>query len=268
MMATSPDPSSIAGTPPRRQWWIPVSVRLLIALGITFGASVGVRNYDQHRALQAIYRLGGTADVELSSPQWLSAWIADHRLGGFGRVTMLDVSGKQLTADSVEELLASLGDIEELHVDGHSLTRRNLERLAKLEHLKALSISGPMADESLKALPELPRLEALALEGDHISDSALRGLQKYRALHILFLETRNVTSKGLDVLASFGNLKEMQLENVRLSEEDWRRFNARHPDLRVRRTILTGGCGPGRGIRYVYRDQLVGLTPQPASDAD
>jgi len=267
-MAMPTDPSAIADTPPPRRRWIPVSVRLLVALGIAFAATVGVRTYRQHCELQAIYRLGGTADVEFPGPQWLAEWLADHQLGGFGRVTLLDLSGKRISADVVEEMLASLGQIEELHVDGPSLTRRNLALLATLDQLKCLSICGPMADESLEALPNLPRLETLALEGDNINDSTLLGWQKYRALDTLFLESRNVTSGGLDVLVTFGNLKEMQLENVHLSEDDWRRFTAEHSELRVRRTIRKGGCGPGRGIRYTYRDQLVAVTSQPVTDAD
>lgn len=123
--------------------------------------------------------------------------------------------------------LAAIGrmaQLEILHLEGLTISDKDLACLAGLENLKSLSMTDITAAENfdvdvddlpplLESLPALPRLETLDLSCSEVDDRNLRYLTDLPRLKSLGLQNASVTVKGLAELAALGSLEELALSD-------------------------------------------------------
>ncbi len=100
----------------------------------------------------------------------------------------LDLGGSQRTdsglwsvsiTDSGIEAVATLEKLEELRLDGTTITARNLEPLKRLPHLKRLSLAGckRLANDAAPMLEQFQGLEILDLAGSGLDQAAITALR-------------------------------------------------------------------------------------------
>ncbi|HLV88692.1 MAG TPA: hypothetical protein VKV39_17030, partial [Candidatus Sulfotelmatobacter sp.] len=78
LASTTPYPT--AGKPPRRRWWIPVSVRMFLGMLVILALAccwIGAPVCRQQMAIWDIERVGGRVEVEPTGPRWLREIISE-----------------------------------------------------------------------------------------------------------------------------------------------------------------------------------------------
>src|SRR5258708_40187401 len=88
--STTPSLDPTGDRPPRRQCWVPMSLRMfagvLVALSAGRALLIGVPIYRQQVAIREIERVGGGYTTRPGGPAWLRSWIGDERVSVFASV--------------------------------------------------------------------------------------------------------------------------------------------------------------------------------------
>src|SRR5262249_46579968 len=127
----------------------------------------------QDKAVAAIESLGGTAEVDASSPD---------------------------------------RPVLKVNLEGKEVTDSQLEPLKGLSRLQTLSLARTgMSDAGLAILEYLPSLQRLDLAGTRVSDAGLKHLRKLTQLRDLDLGLTDTTSAGLSYLEGLEQLQRLDL---------------------------------------------------------
>ena len=189
---------------PSSQHWLRFSVKQLIVL--LFVASVVlavlVRPHRQRVTVNAIRRLGGsvtytfgddtTTPISDPDPHWLRGIVGEP----FLCVDKVNLSRCSVT-DSDLEVLYTLKDLRELHLDQTRIT-----------------------DDVLPRLVGLAQLEVLSLRRTRITNKALAVLSDLPSLRNLNLDETRVTSESLCLLLSLPSLERLSVLGLDLSGQD------------------------------------------------
>src|SRR5258708_2216851 len=102
-ITSNPTPDPTTCKPPRRPRWIPISLRMFVAMLCVSAAWTGVRIFRQHVAIRAIERLGGKVVTHPVGPAWLRAGVGMKEMRIFEDVDLvtLDLSNTVTDADLV-----------------------------------------------------------------------------------------------------------------------------------------------------------------------
>src|SRR5438128_1505926 len=115
----SPSPDATEGTAPRRPRWIPLSLRIfvaiLIALVVGGALRVGIRAYRQRVVIAEVERLHGWITRVPCTPEWLKPWLGASCDMLFNDITRVWLSEKPATDDSLHRL-KGLTNLQELWV--------------------------------------------------------------------------------------------------------------------------------------------------------
>jgi Leucine-rich repeat (LRR) protein len=130
-------------------------------------------------------------------------------------ITELDLRGKQLTSDDIEQL-SSMTNLTALGLNNNKIS--DLVPLSGLTNLKILYFKGNNISD-LTPIIELKNLESLSFINNRITDlTPLKGLRK---LTELYSDGNNISD--LTALAGLSNLKEIEIEDNPIS--DWSPVN-------------------------------------------
>ena len=154
---------------PRSLWcWIPVSLRMFVALLVLLGGWsalwIGIPAYRQQAAIQEIERAGGKVEFRPRGPDWLRAVVGESFLNWLGDVESVDLAASQ----------------------ANDTTLAHLKRLSRLECLSLTDTH--VTDAGLIELTELNRLVYLCLDFTEVTDAGL--------VHLARLSTRGLTNSG------------------------------------------------------------------------
>jgi ankyrin repeat protein len=116
--------------PPRRRRWIPLSLRLFVAmLGLVcvIGALwMGVRVYRRQVVIREIQQANGTVEFESDAPSWLYQWMNDDWLSAFDRISDVTLPFSE-TLDANTKHLVAMRPLPRLQIEGgppvHELIR-------------------------------------------------------------------------------------------------------------------------------------------------
>ena len=120
--------------------------------------------------------------------------------------------GMALPADPFQLTLVRFGDRPEV-TDAGLVPLEGLANLVELHLSKATKVT----DAGVAHLRNLPRIEALWLDGTGLTDAGLRHLKDLRTLKELYLGATGVTNAGLTNLADLTQLKRLGIGHSRVT---------------------------------------------------
>jgi hypothetical protein len=143
-------PDVVTDKPPRRRRWIPVSLRIFVALLILSAGWTGYGAYRRHTAVKEIERLGGMVGTSPRQPVWLVSLLdsIDQDLGErCDVVTFACLHSRPATDDTLSQL-AWLSDLEEIVLSGTEVTDAGLQDLKGLTRLKRVCLGRTRVTEA------------------------------------------------------------------------------------------------------------------------
>lgn len=206
--------------------------------------------------LAEIKRLGGTATLEVTAPDWLRSLASDAGLAVFGRVVeivlnertdghkapvpkpltdrvtddwlkrlagqdrlrRLELSGTAVTSAGLVHL-KGLKDLEVLNVCLTAVDDRGFEHLAGLTKLRRLVVcSSKVTGSGFRHLRGLTQLESINLHSSPASDEGLEAIGQLTSLRRLEVVHTNVTDAGLKHLAGLVNLRQLHIASHHTTE--------------------------------------------------
>src|SRR5579872_6105606 len=209
----SPDCTACAAEkPPRRRRWIPLSLKIFLAIHIVVLAVglawLGVRGYTNRAAVDEIRLIRGHYETLKRGPNWLRECIGDDwMLAVDDEINSIDLSGTAIT-DAGLVHISRLPKLQELHLDGTHIGDSGLAHLNDLTSLEILSLSGTrISDSGLANLKCLARLVRLILSNTRVTDAGLAHLKGLSSLREFDLDGTQVTDAGLAQLRELNNLE-------------------------------------------------------------
>lgn len=206
--AATPTPDPTTDKPARPRRWIPLSLRLFVAmlliLGIVGVLYVGLPAYRQQEVIAEFDRL---------NVDYKKRPIGTDRLHGYLRKWNFDVD--RLPHDVVSVRIGydvyprdfktrwfqHLSKLEELKLEASWFGRVDLSFLAGLTKLRLLSLRWMrVSDADLRTLGGLRNLKVLDLTGTHVTDSGLMHLTALKNLTWVGVGGTHVTDAGIDAL--------------------------------------------------------------------
>jgi len=198
-MATAaiPIPDPTPDRPPRPRRWIPLSLRVFIAvlgiLGVVIGWG-GLQNYRQRSALQEIRPLGWSVRFRSRAPVWLLGWVGRQIPDQLGTVVAVYVDDSKVPRDDV---VWTHGVRQCSNIIAHT-TDAGLVHLKGLTTLEVLSLNDiKLTDAGLGQLGELTQLRKLSLDNTQVTDSGLAHLHGLTKLKRLSLRHTQTTDAGV-----------------------------------------------------------------------
>jgi hypothetical protein len=211
-MPASESAASVPTTdkPPRRRRWIPLSLRLSVAILFCLGAISACTAWllvwlpfsREQRAIRVIQDRGGRIEfMHERGPDWL------RRLGKqfqvLDRVRSVNWNGSTsengfVASDVDLKQIEDLVEVEDLNLAGTAVTDSGLATLCGLRKLKSLIISETaIGDDGLEHLARIESLELLNLDNTHVADAGLAHLRRLAGLHYLHLSGTRVGDTGM-----------------------------------------------------------------------
>lgn len=176
-------------------------------------------------------REGSTSRIRTVVPVEAEEWDA---LRGLVGLTELIVE-EGVADDAMAGIVATLPDLERLVLRESPLTDEGFRRLADCRQLRDLNIPGAACSaEGVRSLTGLATLRALRLGGDglvgHEVCEAIASIGSLRSLHLIDVP---IGDRGLDVLGTLPDLRNLYLDGAGVSDGAWRRYFDGHPDVHV-----------------------------------
>jgi hypothetical protein len=136
--------------------------------------------------------------------------------------------------DAALKAVVGLGKLEELRVEGSSVTGPGLEHLVERKGLQVLDLSGgKLSNEALGTLLGLPALKELRLAGNPITDDGAALLAQLDGVEVLDLGETGITDATLQILKAHPTLKTLSVTNTRVTVPAVRDFEAGTPGCKV-----------------------------------
>ena len=185
-------------------------------------------NSEQAKAIAAVEKLGGKANIEESSRgeqkvtvDFRGTSVEDTGLSHLRQWPAIDnlyLDGTRIT-DAGLEHLAGLRQWRELSLSDTKITGERLASLNGLPCLNCLVLNGTqVTDAGLKSLRGLPQLTWLDLSKTKVSDDGLQHLKQFPKLRVLDLTGNNITDAGLGSLGSLTEMRELTLANTHVTD--------------------------------------------------
>lgn len=154
-------------------------------------------------------------------PSWLRQIVGDTLFRAFDRVVAVRIEGNQL------EHATALREVKVVWINDY-VSDSQLRALTELPHLEALDLSFVILVEEAEVvdehgvvleqyltLPQMPKLRGLNLHG-----TAFRGdgLAKLRSIEVLDLTDTDIDDESIDALLSLSNLKRLLISETDVSD--------------------------------------------------
>jgi hypothetical protein len=223
--------------PPRPRRWIPLSLRMYVAVlviaGVASAVNIGLPAWRQHIALKEIERLGGFAIAAPGGPAWLRAVLGNDRMKMFDDVVYVEL-GRTRASDSTLRHLSCLTSISGLSLGGTEITDAGLGHLEKLTNLHNLVlVNTRVTDAGLAHLTELKRLRYLVLDRTDVTDAGLVPLEELTSLKDLSLGSTRVSDASLVHLAALTRLEYLWLRDTLVTDAGAVELQAALPNAKI-----------------------------------
>ncbi|HDZ20920.1 hypothetical protein LCGC14_0315680 [marine sediment metagenome] len=147
--------------------------------------------------------------------------------------------------------LSAMTQLEEIRILGHTMTDADVAELAKMTHLRSVSIySDHLTGAALASLAGLTETRSAYIGGKGITDEDLRHLAAWTELEDLSLQTSSVTGSGVRHLSGLKKLRSLRLIGGGLTDEGMVGF----ADLVQLESLDLAGQGiNGQGLRHLAK---------------
>ena len=220
MSTAIPDAADTA-RPPRRRRWIPLSLRLFVAIVVVPGCvsliCIGVPAYRQLSAIREIERLGGHVQTRPQVTGWLRSLVGDAGMKAFDEVLGVHLSMTQAT-DGTLLAISPLRSIQILGLNNTQVTDAGLVHLKGMTNLVQLNLGRTrVTNAGLANLNRLPNLRILWLDNTQVDDAGLEHLEGLTGLQVLVLHGTQVTDAGLEHLKKLTHLESLALGRTQVT---------------------------------------------------
>ncbi len=141
--------------------------------------------------LLAAICLGGCGGASQNQKAAIVGWTVGH--GG-----IVHLEGQTLEVKKLTDMPSGKFEVEKIDLTKSDVTDADLENLAALPELKALTLHGTkITDDGLSHLTALKNLKDLDLSNTNVTDVGLKILAGIKSLEKLHLHTTAVSNKGL-----------------------------------------------------------------------
>jgi hypothetical protein len=215
-------PIIVTDKPPRRRRWIPLSLRIFLAimlvLATTFIGFVAVPVVRQQLALRELRKAGASIHRRFEYPEWVVDAVSKARWLGKSRL--------DLVSFTTEVNFSTTRPNPEIN--------RVLVNLKGVRGLRRVNLANTEVDDSgLVHLDGLEELQELNIRETPITDAGLSHLSRLKALRRLSLLGTQVTDKGLAQLERLNNLRELTVVRTRVTAGGVEKLKAALPGLNV-----------------------------------
>lgn len=233
-VTSSPTSDTALGKPPRAPRWIPLSLRMYVAILVLLGGAsalltwVTYRQEQQlyHRERQALHEIkswGGHVGTETGGSQWLQFLASQKRLidgNVLERINFILADGQSLTDAGMAQVdWGGLTRLSGVSFDDTAVTDAGLAHLSGLTKLLQVSVNGTaVTDAGLAHLRELTDLRYLFVCHTGVTDAGLIHLRGMQKLQFLYLDRTAVTDAGLKHLDELTGLKELRLRHTQVTD--------------------------------------------------
>ena len=124
MATAAPTFASTTDKPPLPWRWIPLSLRIFVAILVLLGVAsawIGVRGYQQLAAIREIEWLGGFTELQPVGPKWRREPVGDERMRMFDEVVEVNLFQTQET-DTALHQISRLPRLRRLDITGSQAT--------------------------------------------------------------------------------------------------------------------------------------------------
>lgn len=197
----------------------------LVAAGLGVGAAGLRTRLLEGAAVERMLRLGARVSHE-SGARFAPSVVA---------VTFDPARDARVAPSDLDEL-ACFATAQSFSLKCLPLSDEHVSKWARLRHLEVLDLGNTaITDASMPVLGELPRLQALVLQGDRVGDRGVAALAATRSLQYLNLRETRVTNAGLAMLARMLALDEvcLSISSDGVTREGIESLRRARPKLRV-----------------------------------
>lgn len=143
-------------------------------------------------------------------------------LDSFPEMRRLHLGAVKINAAALNAV-ASMKQLERLHLWNLNGAVPSLEVLGKLTSLKTLRTNEPLDSATLRALTNNRHLESIGDELRLITDEDLKVIAQLPKLRILILDSEQITAESLPTLHKMQSLQELYVtDKVKITPEQWR----------------------------------------------
>jgi hypothetical protein len=217
-------------------------VILLVAIGLTLWLNYIAPFKRQREGLDVLQDLGFSVSTRAAAgPTWQKRLVGEDDFVEVIEVQFGDdLSQMKLQATGVRPLpldervvnaLARLRSVEHLNLCWLHVTDTQLQRIATIPDIQVLHLRGnPIGDEGVKSLAKYKGLKRLDLNRTQISDDALEIVGQFQELEYFSLSSPNVKGPGLVHFPKLENLTDLQFVGPNVTNE-WIAAVASLPNL-------------------------------------
>lgn len=238
----TPDPTT--DQPPRRRRWIPLTLRMFVAVlvltGLVGGLWIGVPAYQRMVAIREIERLGGRVIANAIGPKWVRDLVGVDQMRVFDDVIFIGLDGTEAT----DATLHSIG------------------WLTRVQHLQLGHTK--VTDAGLRHLRAMTDLTHLYLAHTRVTDAGLANLCGLIAIEVLDLSETSITDAGLLHLESLTKLGTLNLKRTKTTHAGFSRLKRTLPELWIQARFPSKWTAPA-SQRIV--DEVPAVGPQSPSYA-
>ncbi len=139
-------------------------------------------------------------------------------LDGISCITKLDLRGTKKMDSTDARHLKGLITLEELNLDGHSISDSGAQYLSHLKFLKRLNLcANNIGPSGVQYLKDLTTLEEINLNSNHIGPDGMQYLKDLTSMTALFLYDNGIYDDGVRCLENLTKLKKLVLQSNGLS---------------------------------------------------
>lgn len=218
--------------------WVVEAILVLLAAGLIATIVQLAKRRREVCGIKRIYGMSGVIwydyEIETQTTKWL-----DRFRDVFGPQFMADVHtaimGRQVRDPDLRCLL-DLRTLSDLDLSHTQVTSDGMPCLSRLPQLCTLNLTATeVADEGVQCLAQMTQLKALRLRECPVTDDCVATLLKLRNLDLLDLGRTSVGDTSLDALCNMKWLRELNVQETRLSAEAKQRLKSA---LRSTRVVL------------------------------
>lgn len=222
---TTPIPDHTTDRPPRYRRWIPLSVRMFVAILVFMALAVAlqigfvVERYRRERAAtDDIVDRDGYVDMDESGPAWIRQHVGHELMTFFDVIAGVHFIDDD-TVDDDLRVLHKLPDLKFLRLNGAQVSDAGLEHLKGLVNLRSLELANShVTGSGLSRLQGLPKLQQLSLRASHLTDDGIANLKRLTSLRELELRGDDVTDALLKRLKELPALASLRLDRTGVTD--------------------------------------------------
>lgn len=116
-----------------------------------------------------------------------------------------------------------------------TMSKGDVERLQGLKELRGLFISGECDNEWCSLLADLPNLDVVSIDSEHITDEGIALLCQSESISTVVLTCEELSSACIAHFATMESLRSLTLVNTNISDRELDRLRTERPDIDISR---------------------------------